>query len=125
MLKGRNYWQPLAGDIMHCSSQFLPTMSLTEKRTAFTRSAIDLTRSVSTGYRNSKASKLRKRNGPERSLFAAAICLELTAQIFWQPASVGCDVEKDYASSMTCSVPQLTPLTSRLAYSPLLKKNCL
>src|SRR6185295_2687906 len=97
-------------------------MSLTERRTAFTRSAIALIRLVSTDSRNSKASELRKANGPERSSFAAAICLELTAQIFLQRASIGFDAAKGCASSTTCSVRQLMELTSQLAYSTWLKK---
>src|SRR5205807_4506338 len=104
--------------------QFPPTMSLTERRTAFTRSAINLIRLVSTDSRNSKASELRKLNGPERSSFAAAICLELAAQIFWQHASIGSDAEKVCASSTTCSARLHTQLTSLLAYSTWLKKTC-
>src|ERR1041385_6380699 len=99
-------------------------MSLTERRTAFTRSAIGLIRLVSTDSRNSKASELRKANGPERSSIAAAICLELAAQILSQHASIGFDEEKSCASSTTCSVRQLMGPISQLAYSTWLKKTC-
>src|ERR1041384_3525987 len=99
-------------------------MSLTERRKAFTQRAIDLMRLVSTDSRNSKASELRKRNGPERSSFAAVICSEPTAPIFWQPASIGFDAEKDCVSSTTCLARLLTPLTSPLAYTIWLRETC-